>query len=38
MVCIGNRWKSFQEEIEKHGKKKLTSKTISAVKRIQDIP
>jgi hypothetical protein len=38
MVCIGNRWKSFQEELEKHGKKKISSKSISAVKRIQDTP
>jgi 2-oxoglutarate dehydrogenase E1 component len=37
MACIGNRWRSFQKEIEKRDGKAITSKSISAVKRIQEI-
>jgi 2-oxoglutarate dehydrogenase E1 component len=37
MACIGNRWRSFQKEYEKLDGKTITSKSISAVKRIQEI-
>jgi len=37
MVCIGNRWRTFLSETEKLDGKKITTKSISAVKRIQEI-
>lgn len=35
MVCIGNRWKSFEEEIEKLKVETIDSKTISGVKQLK---
>ncbi|MCD4729229.1 MAG: hypothetical protein K8R74_01420 [Bacteroidales bacterium] len=35
MICIGNRWKSFEEEIEKLKVETIESKTISGVKRLK---
>lgn len=35
MVCIGNRWKSFEEELKTMKVKNIASKSISAVKQIK---
>ena len=35
MVCIGNRWKSFEEEVEKLKVKTIDSKSVSGVKKLK---
>ncbi len=35
MVCIGNRWKSFEEEIRKVDGNEITSKSVSADKKLR---
>jgi 2-oxoglutarate dehydrogenase E1 component len=34
MICIGNRWKTFEKQISKTGKP-LTSKSVSAIKKLE---
>ncbi len=34
MICIGNRWKTFEEKMKKLGKENVTSKSISALKKL----
>jgi hypothetical protein len=36
MACIGNRWRSFEEEVEKSDGETITTKSISAVKPIEN--
>jgi hypothetical protein len=35
MVCIGNRWKSFEEELKALKVENIESKSISALKQIK---
>jgi len=35
MICIGNRWQSFDVEIEKLGKEEINAGTFSAVKQVK---
>jgi hypothetical protein len=35
MVCIGNKWKSFEDEIEKLKVETIDSKEISAIKNLK---
>jgi 2-oxoglutarate dehydrogenase E1 component len=35
MICIGNRWRSFDVEVEKLGEENVTAGTFSAIKRVR---
>jgi 2-oxoglutarate dehydrogenase E1 component len=34
MICIGNRWKTFEEQLEKSGKR-ITAGSVSAIKKLE---
>jgi len=34
MICIGNRWRTFEQQMNIPGRKKITSRSVSAVKKL----